>query len=188
MQLILSGNQISDNGAIEMSDALFRANPPLSELDLSHNTIADIGAKAVAEYIPRAYKLSILKMQWNKIRADGGAAICEAVRDSRTMRNLDLSWNGIGAKRNGQIGEKLAEAANNPEMRHFDISYNSLCTADCLAFGEMLKENHSLYGLHVQGNECYLDAKGFVQVDLRHNTKRGRDDVISTHADDGKTL
>ena len=99
-----------------MSDALFRANPPLSELDLSQNTIADIGAKAVAEYIPRAFRLSILKMQWNKIRADGGAAICEAVRDSHSMRNVDLSWNGIGAKRNGLIGEKLAEAANMTAM------------------------------------------------------------------------
>ena len=34
---------------------------------------------------------------------------------------------------------------------HLDLSYNSLSSADCEVFGEALKENHTLFGLHLAG-------------------------------------
>lgn len=32
-------------------------------------------------------------------------------------------------------------------------------------FGDGIKDNHTLYGIHVQGNECSIDSVGFIRVD-----------------------
>jgi hypothetical protein len=59
----------------------------------------------------------------------------------------------------------MAEAINKGLLRHVDISYNSMDKAECIKFGEIIYENHSLWGLHLMGNECILDSMGFVRTD-----------------------
>lgn len=64
-------------------------------------------------------------------------------------------------------------------MKHLDISYNSLGLHDCEVLAESLCENHTILGLHVLGNSCYVDSLGFLvptEVPLlslsRHPDKR----------------
>lgn len=49
---------------------------------------------------------------------------------------------------------------------HVDLSYNGICAADCGIIGDGLKLNHTLFGLHLVGNEAAVDELGFV-VPLR---------------------
>ena len=53
---------------------------------------------------------------------------------------------------------------NKGTLRHVDISYNSLDKAECDKLGEGIKDNHSLWGLHMMGNECLIDSLGYIRT------------------------
>ena len=57
-------------------------------------------------------------------------------------------------------------------LYHLDLSYNSLSASDCEVFGEALKSNRSLFGLHLAGNGAYLDDIGMVRSQLAHGAPR----------------
>ncbi len=81
------------------------------------------------------------------------------------MRVLDLSWNSLGTHRGKMFARKLAELlAGQTGLMHLDISFNKLQLPECQTIAAALTNNHSLWGLHVQGNAAHLDAKGFMQL------------------------
>lgn len=47
-------------------------------------------------------------------------------------------------------------------LYHLDISYNNLNYIDCLHIQETVKENHTILGIHVDGNEMEIDELGFI--------------------------
>ena len=61
----------------------------------------------------------------------------------------------------------MGEACNNGILRHVDISYNSMNELDCEKFGETIKENHTLWGLHMMGNDCIVDSMGYVRTKIK---------------------
>ena len=87
------------------------------------------------------------------------------------MRMLDLSFNQLGVKRNGQFGLKMGETCNSGYLTHLDLSYNSLDEAECKVFGDLLKENHTLWGIHMMGNDCTVDSMGFIRLGIRSKTQ-----------------
>lgn len=68
----------------------------------------------------------------------------------------------------------MAEACNNKNLKHVDISYNSMNEKECEIFGEIIHDNHTLWGLHMLGNECLLDSMGFIKVGIK-STSCSRD-------------
>jgi len=58
--------------------------------------------------------------------------------------------------------------AKNEKLLHLDISFNGFKAPDMEIIGEGLKENRTLLGLHVIGNEGNVDSLGFV-----HASKEG---------------
>ena len=59
---------------------------------------------------------------------------------------------------------KLLVNVINATLVHLDLSNNNLSLSLCVKFGEMIENNHSLYGLHMHGNDCYMDGFGFIKV------------------------
>ena len=51
---------------------------------------------------------------------------------------------------------------------HLDLSFNAFGEEDIRAIADGLVENHSLLGLHMDGNRCDVDQLGFVQVRHHH--------------------
>jgi hypothetical protein len=76
---------------------------------------------------------------------------------------FDGSFNMLGNKRNGEFGQKMADAVNRGALKHLDISYNSLDKIECEVFGKGIIDNHTLWGLHILGNECIIDSMGFIR-------------------------
>lgn len=72
----------------------------------------------------------------------------------------------------------MAEAVNKGLLKHLDISYNSMDKEECKKFGELIHDNHSLWGLHIMGNECLMDSMGFVRTEYK-NTKCSKDILYS---------
>jgi hypothetical protein len=73
----------------------------------------------------------------------------------------------LGIKHNGEFGKKMGEACNKGFLRHLDISYNCMDQHECEIFAEEIHENHTLWGLHMLGNECLVDSMGFVRPGQR---------------------
>lgn len=45
---------------------------------------------------------------------------------------------------------------------HLDISHNNLSTTDAKFISEEIKDNHTILGIHVDGNEMTIDGLGFI--------------------------
>lgn len=118
--------------------------------------IGDKGGKALAELVACLKNLEIFNVSWNKIRW-GGISLAEGLKDNKTLKSVDLSWNSMGSKKNGEFGLKIGEAANAGTITHLDLSYNSMDKNECRIFGETIQDNHSLWGLHMIGNDCLVD-------------------------------
>ena len=62
---------------------------------------------------------------------------------------------------------------NQIELLHLDISYNNLNYTDAKAISEHIKYNHTILGIHVDGNDMYTDGFGFVypveKSDYKHD-------------------
>jgi len=72
----------------------------------------------------------------------------------------------------------MAEACNNGILRHVDLSYNCLDAKECEIFAEAIHDNHTLWGLHMMGNECVVDSMNFVKPGLK-TIKQSRDILLS---------
>ncbi len=48
--------------------------------------------------------------------------------------------------------------AANTTLIHLDMSSNNFSELACNYMNEKLKDNHTLYGLHMAGNACYVDS------------------------------
>jgi len=56
-------------------------------------------------------------------------------------------------------------------------------------FAEEIRDNHTLWGLHIQGNEGKLDSLGFINPDKESGAKYELEGKISVyHNRDGKTV
>lgn len=79
------------------------------------------------------------------------------------LKVLDISWNSIGTFKGKVFAYALADILGRQEsIMHLDISFNKIGVEDCHVIANGLAVNHSLWGLHMAGNEGYVDAKGFL--------------------------
>ena len=46
----------------------------------------------------------------------------------------------------------------NKTLIHVDLSHNNFKTYDCKVIEDGLKENHTIYGIHMVGNEIDTDS------------------------------
>lgn len=167
-QLRICEASLSDAICEELCEALASCQQ-LRTLDLSGNQISH-GASAIGGLLISVAKLESLDLHWNSISGSGALDLAQGLLDncevSASLRSLDLSWNPIGK---GPWSEVEATCrtlaryfASTKVLSHLDISscYFSASLCEILATG--LKENSSILGLHVLGNEAHLGPSGDV--------------------------
>jgi len=170
----LSGNSINDEQIELFFSSLAKATlKPLVKLYLSKNLISCRGAKAIKQaFMETPNNIAELYLSWNKIYASGGKAIAKMLASNNSIKVLDLSWNVIGQQKvnamnskPGNIGPKWGSAFyENNTLLHLDLSFNKIAVDDCRIMGEKLRSNHTLYGIHFQGNAGKIDSLGFLEV------------------------
>ena len=59
---------------------------------------------------------------------------------------------------------------NNTELIHLDISHNNINYIDCKYLSEKVKNNHTILGIHLDGNEMEINELGFI-IPIEKNAK-----------------
>lgn len=98
------------------------------------------------------------------------------LEDNTNVKVLDLSFNAICGTMGMKRGDKKCAAQralaaqdwancfkNNMALMHVDISHNDLQWPEMEVIGEGLKDNHTILGIHVRGNEAQVDSRGFIE-------------------------
>lgn len=162
-RLDLSANILHDDAASCLASALKNCDG-LLRLDLQQNALQD--GQHLGELIAGHSQLTRISLRRNRITGPGMAAlfrgILENVRNGGQLADVDVAWNPMAsdglpaAKAMAQVFQESAT------LYHCDLSYCQLDFAACAGLGEGLRDNHSLYGLHVVGNSATMDADGFL--------------------------
>ena len=153
-KLSITGNKISDNGAITFSKC-FKSNTTLIELNMSGNNISCNRASAIAEVLKVNDTLQKLDISHNEICNDGAIAISECLKTNSTLVDLDVSWNYITCKGARAFGEALKE---NDALQKLDISGNRISDDGAMALSECLEANSTLIELKMSRNNISCKA------------------------------
>ena len=62
---------------------------------------------------------------------------------------------------------------DNHTLIHLDFSHNNFDSSELSIISQGLNENRTIYGLHIQGNEGTLDAKGFIIPEAHQDLAAG---------------
>lgn len=154
--------------------SLLSTNKTLSFLSLAKNKIHQHTGKAIKEMLHYNEKLKKLDLHWNTLKIEGVISILEGLQDNSTLQELNLSWNAIGNCKNAlqmQQFSKLLEKQST--LRHLDLSNNYLNAAECEIIEVGLRNDHKML-LHMEGNECFVDGKGFIIPDKHANESKSQ--------------
>ena len=145
----------------------------------------------ISSFIDKSETLETLQLHWNKIRAKGAMSLAKSIKTNRTIQILDMSFNSFGSgsikkailsddlKKEEEVHVEQRHPMNKLEcavsawkwrktlmknltLLHVDISFNGFTDQDMIAIGDGLRENHTLLGCHVEGNNCKMDSLGFI--------------------------
>ena len=158
--LILYQNQLSNKGGgILMKE--IKNHSGLKILDLSWNLLGENLDKESSNLN------DLLKLKKNNSNLILNNAYLNEIKYSslKLERNSSYSYrNKITRNKVSYFATQLCELFHNKqcELLHLDISYNNINYIDCKEISEHIKHNHTILGIHVDGNNMYTDGFGFV--------------------------
>ena len=182
--LNLAQNDLDDDVSLELSTLIKNAEY-LNVLILYQNQFKNKGAGNIMSELKKHNRIKILDLSWNLIGTNltdevptldellkanknpnnrfDNAYLDELLVTREYRRNNSLSPVKVGS-RVSFFTSNLCELFHNKdtELLHLDISYNNINVVDARAISENIKDNHSILGIHVDGNDMYVDELGFV--------------------------
>ncbi|CAE8605277.1 unnamed protein product, partial [Polarella glacialis] len=166
--LRLSNCQLGDGVCKELVRVLAGCRC-LTRMDLSGNTISAAGA-AIRGLLKGHTALEDLDLHWNQFSGDGAKSLLRGLlensKNGGRLHTVNLSWNPLGKVGGEEICQQLARLfVESKTLRHLDLSKCELSASQCQVLADGLKSNTSVLGLHIDGNEAHMDARGFLIPD-----------------------
>lgn len=181
-ELDLSCNHLGDSLTADLCKALSQGCPVLQGLGLarcrigSRSTTTGAGA-ALGHFVEHSSSLKVLDLAWNALHGEAAEALLEGIYDNNKaadarksggLRRLGIAWNRLGSKatnssqatRSAKLLCSIFEECK--ALFHLDLSYNGFGAEDCAVMAAGLAKNHTLFGLHLIGNEAMVDDLGFI--------------------------
>ncbi len=75
-----------------------------------------------------------------------------------------MGWNKMGGDKAEVVGAIGTVFRSNTTLLHLDLSNNNFNPEQSRHLKEAVRENHTLYGLHFEGNAGFVDSRGFIQL------------------------
>mmetsp|Transcript_101952 Transcript_101952/g.186148 ORF Transcript_101952/g.186148 Transcript_101952/m.186148 type:complete len:1297 (-) Transcript_101952:61-3951(-) len=200
IELNLEGNLIGDFAVEELCNVLDHQCPQLEGLGLARCNIgANLrGGTAIGGYLSLAHQLSKLDLHWNSLHGEGARALLKGVyangvESNGKLRGLNLAWNRLGSgsqpdstkkREAGKVAKVLSSVFQDGQtLFHLDLSYNGIDAEDCAVLAGGLLKNHTLFGIHLIGNEATLDDFGFVvPMSRKQNASKDTKESLSVGA------
>lgn len=185
-ELDLGGNSLGDVALIQLCKHLLQACPLLEGLGLAKCnlgggiTSAISAGSAVGSYLASCATVKCLDLNWNQFGGDGGFSLLEGLYENNIafvsrgggIRRLSLAWNRLGSGKHPDVLKKQQSAKCARQLTnifqecealfHLDLSYNGFDAEDCATMAAGIASNHTLFGLHLVGNEAAIDDSGFI--------------------------
>ncbi|CAI2364059.1 unnamed protein product [Moneuplotes crassus] len=173
--LNLEGNKMGDKALITICDRS-HYNNYLKVLNVSDNNITCRAMPSVAEML-KYINITTILLRWNKIETKGLANLCEGIVKTDSLKILDLSFNPLSKKNedSDEYPQCLSDMfRENSSLMHMDLSHTGITAEDGKIIEKGLNENHTIFGIHLTGNEIRLTAEGFI-------TKARENDAADSH-------
>ena len=167
--LILESTKLSDSSANLIFESL-ALNTSIKLLNLARNSLTDECSKTLKAMLNLNSSLKKIDLHWNQFSGQGCAMIFEGLLGNNNLRELDLSWNLMSRDIEGSSIKAIAECVKKIKgLRHVDLSSNYLGMESCEILAKGFEENHRILGLHMLGNDCKVDSRGFIKPDMYVN-------------------
>lgn len=138
-------------------------NKVLHSLNLAKNNLGFIACTALKEMLRYNSTIRNLDLHWNNIRTEGAKEFFEGLSQNDSLKALDISWNSLGRDNSMETAKVMGKCFKiHSLLFHVDLSYNNITSQECEVFAELIKSNHNILGLHMIGNEGFIDARGFL--------------------------
>eukprot|EP00930_Biecheleria_cincta_P082941 TRINITY_DN72577_c0_g1_i1.p1 TRINITY_DN72577_c0_g1~~TRINITY_DN72577_c0_g1_i1.p1 ORF type:complete len:1091 (-),score=204.41 TRINITY_DN72577_c0_g1_i1:564-3836(-) len=163
--LVLADCQLPDNVCREVIRSLLNCKR-LERLDLSGNCISAAGT-TLRSLVKAHRSLRELDLHWNHFSGEGARSLVLGLLDNSkadgSLHTVNLSFNPLGKVAGEDTCIQLAKLfAETTVLRHMDLSKCELSADCCRILADGMKENTSLMGLHISGNEARLDPLGLI--------------------------
>lgn len=163
--LILESTKLNDSSVITIFEAV-SLNSSITKLNLARNSFTENCGKVIKAMLGLNSTLKTLDLHWNQLKGPGIVQIFEGLEKNTKLKELDLSWNLMTRNLDNENMKIVANIlAGLQKLKHLDLSSNYLGADSCEILGEGLKKNHFMLGIHMLGNDCRVDSRGFVHAD-----------------------
>jgi Ran GTPase-activating protein (RanGAP) involved in mRNA processing and transport len=163
----LSGNEISDEGASALADAL-KVNKSVTSIDLSCNEISDEGASALADALKVNTSLTNIDLCYNKIGDEGASALANALKVNTSVTEINLGNNEIDASHRAKVDKLIARNKCLRQLFLFDarkMLLSVLCADECGALWPyVLDDNDKFTGVSLAPDNVELLRVEFAAV------------------------
>jgi len=167
--LKLNGCKLHDTGACQVISSIKAACKDLIHLELMDNDLGRINNTGIliGQLITSLRKIRIMNLRWNHFSGDGAVNIFNGLHENGEyggrLSEMDISFNSLGSRCPEETSKAMAAVLRDSDVLfHLDISHNHLSSSCCMMIADGLRNNHSLFGIHITGNEATVDAFGFV--------------------------
>ena len=119
----------------------------------------------------------------HNLRNAGACAVFDAITAKTSVESLDVGYNAIGTATDTErdavkcLAKMVGEDEGGCSLTHLNVSHNQMNAKDCEIIGKALEKNHTLMGIHVEGNQGFIDSRGFLIPDAE-----GNESVHQAHA------
>lgn len=162
--LSLEGNRIDDEVALVLLESAVSA-ACLKSLNLSVNNLTDACGEAIKLLLGKTLSLEQIYLHWNRLKGIGGQCIFSGLLLNETVRVCDVSNNQLALDIEGECVASICDllrASRNACLLHLDLSRNGFSEPQSQLIAAALLSNHTLIGLHFQGNQGVIDPLGFL--------------------------
>lgn len=164
--LHLEGVHLQSNHLLSITQALFN-NSTLITLNLAKNNFDERAGHHINHLLENNIYIEKLDLHWNGIRGEGLNALMTGLSHNSCLLELDLSWNEIGQNTLTSSATKISECITiNKTLRHLDLSNNRISNHECGIIAQGLRQNHTICGLHMEGNYCKVNCMGYLIQEL----------------------
>ena len=151
---------------INMILLAIQKNNHLAEIDLSRNMVSAGSAAALRSLLETNITLKVLDLHWNMLRGKAAVELFKGVAKNSTLEVLDVSWNSLGKEPSLETCRALSRVfGENTSLKHLDLSNNYFNLEECEHMAQSILANHTILGIHMEGNDCRVDTKGFLIPD-----------------------